>query len=149
MLTYAAFMIESAHFEWPFPPPTPIDWSDEDAHLQHESRDLWKEDFNVTVVLNPWHRPRLLANQLKALHEQVYMHKHVYTKKHMSDCVREIVCTHTHTQANTHLSPPALRPPSPHPHARVCSACSATHQKSSFAEFSDMTRVGDSVRIAC
>ena len=85
MLTYAAFMIESAHSEWPFPPPTPIDWSDEDANLKHDSRDLWKEDFNVTVVLNPWHRPRLLANQLKALHEQVYMHKHVYTKKHMSD----------------------------------------------------------------
>jgi hypothetical protein len=77
-------MIESAHSEWPFPPPTPIDWSDEDAHLKHESRDLWKEEFNVTVVLNPWHRPHLLANQLKALHEQVYMHKHMYTIKHTS-----------------------------------------------------------------
>ncbi len=113
MLTYAAFMIESAHSEWPFPPPTPIDWSDEDAYLKHESRDLWKEDFNATVVLNPWHRPRLLANQLKALHEQVYMHKQrVHKKIHEWLCERDSVYAHAHTGEHT-PKPPRSAPPIP------------------------------------
>jgi hypothetical protein len=78
---FPSFMIESTHYEWPFPPLTPIDWSGQDldrrhestdAHVRHEWRGSWEEEFNVTVVLNPWHRPWLLANQLEALHHQSF-----------------------------------------------------------------------------
>ncbi len=84
MLTYATFMIESAHSEWPFPPPTPIDWSDEDAYLK-----------------------------LKALHEQVYMHKQrVHKKIHEWLCERDSVYAHAHTGEHT-PKPPRSAPPIP------------------------------------
>jgi FkbM family methyltransferase len=48
-----------------FPPPRTKD-------PQQEIGSGWEASFNVTVVLNPWHRPQLFQMQLKALHEQTF-----------------------------------------------------------------------------
>ena len=48
-----------------FPPPRTND-------PQQEIGSGWEASFNVTVVLNPWHRPQLFQMQLKALHEQTF-----------------------------------------------------------------------------
>ncbi len=48
-----------------FPPPRP-------TNSTSKVEGGWEEDFNVTAVLNPWHRPELLYQQLKALYEQTF-----------------------------------------------------------------------------
>jgi hypothetical protein len=48
-----------------FPPPRTND-------PQQEIGSGWEASFNVTVVLNPWHRPQHFQMQLKALHEQTF-----------------------------------------------------------------------------
>jgi hypothetical protein len=48
-----------------FPPPRP-------TNSKSKVEGGWEEDFNVTAVLNPWHRPDLFYKQLKALYEQTF-----------------------------------------------------------------------------
>ena len=51
-----------------FPPPSFLGPTD-----LREARDSgWEEAFNVTAVLNPWHRPALFKQQLQSLNEQTF-----------------------------------------------------------------------------
>lgn len=54
-----------------FPPPYFLgttDWRE----FEESRGSGWEVAFNVTAVLNPWHRPALFKQQLQALHEQSF-----------------------------------------------------------------------------
>jgi hypothetical protein len=79
-----------------FPPPRTMDPTG-----RKESRGSgWELVFNVTAVLNPWHRPALFKQQLQALHEQTFRITQVWVVLSASPAQAELMSI-THESCKT------------------------------------------------